>query len=242
MELDLGNPIAYPPKRFKRRASFSGTISAEGKQALLRAVQDELRRLVEAPDFGVKHLASIAFLAEQQRSMLAELATELHEQGQEIEQSEGADLGIMGEFSGGGVIAPTMAAETYGGGVLRELIPAATRFFDLQEKRKRMPGLAELVSAAAEARANDMHELADHLMGVVRRRTRLVDEDTDSEILNPASPQPVEVCQRCGLEREVVDGAGIGCAAHPELRHSWQEDPPATPSTSPGEQHEVVHP
>lgn len=174
--------MVLPAQKQKRRVSFQGTISAEGRQAMLKAVQDEIRRLADAEDFGVKQLASIGFLAERNRALLAELAVDIRQEGEAIEKASAAgELGPMGEFQGDNVMAPTLSAETYGGGVLRELVPLAQKFLQQQQKQKSAPRIDELVSAAATARAEGMNDLADHLMDVVKRRTRAVADQEEAD-------------------------------------------------------------
>ncbi len=176
MMFEQSNASLIMPKR-KPAASFHGTISNEGREAMLRAVRDEIRRLVDAEDFGVKQLASIAFIAEQQRALLAELAVQIREEGESVEKLAALGTGPLGEFQGENVMAPTLTAETYGGGVLRELVPLAQKFIQQHQKQQQAPRIDELVAAAATARSEGMGELADHLMGVVRRRTQAVADE-----------------------------------------------------------------
>lgn len=201
--------VVLPAQKQKRRVSFQGTISKEGREEMLKAVQGEIRRLVDAEDFGVKQLASIGFLAEQNRALLAELAVDIREEGEAIEKASAAgELGPMGEFQGENVMASTLSAETYGGGVLRELVPLAQKFLQQQQKQKSAPRIDELVSAAATARAEGMNDLADHLMYVVRRRTQTVDDAQADEAT------VVEVPAHCRVDgpKEEHDQGGNGKA------------------------------
>jgi hypothetical protein len=214
-EFEDGAGLVLPTRR--KRCSYQGTISAAGRDALLKATQDEIRRLIDAEDFGVKHLASIAFIAEQQRRMLAELATQIREEGEQLEKQGAAGAGFMGEFSQEDTLAPSTSAETYGGGVLRQLVPLATQLVQHYKKQREMPTMTQLVAAAATARKEGLTELADHLTGIVRRRSEAaaVAEEAEASMMAASAEQ-------CALETDhkPATDKGNGSGGNHEVVHS----------------------
>ena len=159
------------PNASASRGPFGGKapkapISEEGQKAILSSVQQELQRLVSQEKFGPKQLCAIARLAEMAREMIVDLAVEIKDVAAQM--AAGGELPELGEgiTSLDGALSPGTFPETYGGGVLRQLLPALK---DMAPKKDPDP-LSDMVAAAATARAEGLDELANDIIASIRAR------------------------------------------------------------------------
>ena len=169
-----------------KRFGHSGEITQEGRAALLEVARDEIRRLVNGEQFDVRQLTSIGFLAENMRSMLADLTVQLSEEAKQVEQSLlPVQAGPSGEYPQNATIASTAHAETFGALMLRELIPALTG--RLGQPKARSPSLGELVEAAEAAKSAGNERLHGRILRAIERK--IEGEGQDAETAT-AAPEP----------------------------------------------------
>jgi hypothetical protein len=151
----------------RRHVPPKARISEDGNKAILTAVQQELRRLLDAEKFGVKQLSSIARLAEQTRMMLADLAVDIKDIAKQAQ--EAGELDGAGDGAFGGALSPSPFGENYGGQVIRQLMPALSA---LGQKKEIRDSLSDMVAAAADARKEGLTDLADDIVEQIRERMR----------------------------------------------------------------------
>jgi hypothetical protein len=154
----------------RRKIGRSGEISKDGRSALLEASREEIRRLVESEQFDVRQLASIGFLAENMRSLLADLTVQLKEEAGQIEESlTPQQAGPSGEYPSAYSLASANGAETFGASVLRELVPLlASRASSKGSERP--TSLGELVEAAEVARVSGNEQLHKRILLAIERK------------------------------------------------------------------------
>jgi hypothetical protein len=123
--------------------------------------------------------------------MLKDLVVQIEEEGEQLEKTNG-NLGSMGEFGQTGAIAPAPPVETYGAGLMRQLVPMLTQLLQQNRKAKSTPRLQDLVAGAAQAREAGMDDLADHMMCVVKRTCDQAFDDEESALPVEDAANPTE--------------------------------------------------
>ena len=158
----------YPMTGINQRfnAAQTAEITAEGRRELTEAIRAELRRALDAEDFGVKELYKISSLAAAGHALIGDPLTRMNNMIGGLSPSGLYETGLYQTSLPASMqsMSPSSSDENFGATAIQQLIPALAKRNNTEESS------VELLEAARVARDLGDIELSSKLVAKVSER------------------------------------------------------------------------